>query len=114
MSLFSDNLSEALEKLKIASTDSATDSVESCLDCLLKALANSTEASMKIQEMGILPLFPTLLNPQSSCTPKVANIIAEVAKNVLASSSSGFCFCFPSCLLSESRMGFWFFTETCD
>lgn len=40
-----------------------------------------TEASMKIQEMGVLPLLPTLLNPQSSCTPKVANIIAEVAKN---------------------------------
>ncbi|CAI5682302.1 unnamed protein product [Oreochromis niloticus] len=77
-----DNLSDALEKLKIASTDSATDSVESCLDCLLKALANnSTEASMKIHEMGVLPLFPTLLHPQSSCTPKVANIIAEVAKN---------------------------------
>uniref|UniRef100_A0A4W6FAA4 Rap1 GTPase-GDP dissociation stimulator 1 n=1 Tax=Lates calcarifer TaxID=8187 RepID=A0A4W6FAA4_LATCA len=74
--------SEALEKLKLASTDSATDSVESCLDCLLKALANNnTEASVKIQEMGILPLLPTLLNPQSSCTPKVANIIAEVAKN---------------------------------
>uniref|UniRef100_A0A4W6F988 Rap1 GTPase-GDP dissociation stimulator 1 n=1 Tax=Lates calcarifer TaxID=8187 RepID=A0A4W6F988_LATCA len=79
---FADNLSEALEKLKLASTDSATDSVESCLDCLLKALANNnTEASVKIQEMGILPLLPTLLNPQSSCTPKVANIIAEVAKN---------------------------------
>uniref|UniRef100_A0A665UVJ1 Rap1 GTPase-GDP dissociation stimulator 1 n=1 Tax=Echeneis naucrates TaxID=173247 RepID=A0A665UVJ1_ECHNA len=77
-----DNLNEALEKLKLASTDSATDSVESCLDCLLKALANNnTEASMKIQEMGVLPLLPTLLNPQSSCTPKVANIIAEVAKN---------------------------------
>lgn len=43
MFLFSDNLSEALEKLKIVSTDSATDSVESCLDCLLKALANSGE-----------------------------------------------------------------------
>lgn len=40
-----------------------------------------TEASVKIQEMGILPLLSTLLNPQSSCTPKVANIIAEVAKN---------------------------------
>lgn len=77
-----DNLSEALEKLKLASTDSATDSVESCLDCLLKALVNNnTEASVKIQEMGILPLLPTLLNPQSSCTPKVANIIAEMAKN---------------------------------
>lgn len=36
---------------------------------------------MKIQEMGVLPLLPNLLNPQSSCTPKVANVIAEVAKN---------------------------------
>lgn len=36
---------------------------------------------MKIQEMGVLSLLPTLLNPQSSCTPKVANIIAELAKN---------------------------------
>lgn len=43
MFLFPDNLSDALEKLKIASTDSATDSVESCLDCLLKALANNSE-----------------------------------------------------------------------
>ncbi|XP_007544373.2 rap1 GTPase-GDP dissociation stimulator 1-like [Poecilia latipinna] len=34
-----------------------------------------------MQEMGILSLLPTLLNPQSSCTPKVANIIAEMAKN---------------------------------
>lgn len=42
---------------------------------------------MKIQEMGVLPLLPTLLNPQSSCTPKVANIIAEVAKNGKASVS---------------------------
>lgn len=40
-----------------------------------------TEASVKIQEMGVLPLLPSLLNPQSSCTPKIANIIAEVAKN---------------------------------
>ncbi|XP_035481459.1 rap1 GTPase-GDP dissociation stimulator 1 isoform X3 [Scophthalmus maximus] len=77
-----DNLSEALEKLKLASTDCANDSVEGCLDCLLKALANkNTEASMKIREMGVLPLLPTLLSPQSSCTPKVANVIAEVAKN---------------------------------
>ncbi|XP_059210111.1 rap1 GTPase-GDP dissociation stimulator 1 isoform X2 [Centropristis striata] len=77
-----DNLSEALEKLKLASTDSTTDSMESCLDCLLKALSNNnTDASVKIQEMGVLPLLPTLLNPQSSCTPKVANIIAELAKN---------------------------------
>lgn len=42
---------------------------------------------MKVQEMGVLPLLPTLLNPQSSCTPKVANIIAEVAKNGKASVS---------------------------
>uniref|UniRef100_A0AAQ4S0F4 Rap1 GTPase-GDP dissociation stimulator 1 n=1 Tax=Gasterosteus aculeatus aculeatus TaxID=481459 RepID=A0AAQ4S0F4_GASAC len=77
-----DNLSGALEKLKLVSTDSATDNVESCLDCMLKALANNnTEASLKIQEMGILPLLPALLRPQSSCTPKVANIIAELAKN---------------------------------
>lgn len=45
MFVFPDNLSEALEKLKLASTDSATDSVESCLDCLLKALANNSEQS---------------------------------------------------------------------
>lgn len=45
MCVFPDNLSEALEKLKLASTDSATDSVESCLDCLLKALANNSEQS---------------------------------------------------------------------
>nr|XP_057922966.1 rap1 GTPase-GDP dissociation stimulator 1 isoform X2 [Doryrhamphus excisus] len=77
-----DNLSDVLEKLKLSSTDSTSDSVESCLDCLLKALINnSTEASVKIQEMGVLPLLPTLLSPQSSCTPKVANIIAEMAKN---------------------------------
>uniref|UniRef100_A0A8C7S792 Rap1 GTPase-GDP dissociation stimulator 1 n=1 Tax=Oncorhynchus mykiss TaxID=8022 RepID=A0A8C7S792_ONCMY len=77
-----DNLSEALKKLKLASADSATDSVESCLDCLLKALAhNNANASEKVQEMGVLSLLPTLLAPQSSCTPKVANIIAEVAKN---------------------------------
>uniref|UniRef100_A0A4W5K9S8 Rap1 GTPase-GDP dissociation stimulator 1 n=1 Tax=Hucho hucho TaxID=62062 RepID=A0A4W5K9S8_9TELE len=77
-----DNLSDALKKLKLASADSSTDSVESCLDCLLKALAhNNADASEKIQEMGVLPLLPTLLAPQSSCTPKVANIIAEVAKN---------------------------------
>ncbi|XP_075999875.1 rap1 GTPase-GDP dissociation stimulator 1 isoform X3 [Genypterus blacodes] len=77
-----DNLSEALEKLKLTSTDGISDSVESCLDCLLKALArNNTETSVKIQEIGLLPLFPSLLNPQSSCSPKVSNIIAELAKN---------------------------------
>ncbi|KAK0140959.1 Rap1 GTPase-GDP dissociation stimulator 1 [Merluccius polli] len=77
-----ENLSEALEKLKLGAGNRAPDSVEGSLDCLLKALAhNNTEASMKIQEMGILPTLPSLLSSQSSCTPKVANIIAEVAKN---------------------------------
>lgn len=36
---------------------------------------------MKIQEMNILHHLLALLNPKSSCTPKIANIIAEVAKN---------------------------------
>ncbi|KAM9501129.1 rap1 GTPase-GDP dissociation stimulator 1 isoform 4-T4 [Clarias gariepinus] len=77
-----DNLSEALKTLKLSSADSASDNVESCLDCLLKALAhNNVEASGKIQEMGVLPIMPSLLVTQNSCTPKVANIIAEVAKN---------------------------------
>ncbi|XP_036453643.1 rap1 GTPase-GDP dissociation stimulator 1 isoform X3 [Colossoma macropomum] len=77
-----DNLSEALKTLKLSSADSASDSVESCLDCLLKALAhNNVEASEKIQEMGVLPMMPSLLATQNSCTPKVANIIAELAKN---------------------------------
>ncbi|XP_028835463.1 rap1 GTPase-GDP dissociation stimulator 1 isoform X2 [Denticeps clupeoides] len=77
-----DNLSEALKMLKLSSACSSNDSVESCLDCLLKALAhNNVEASEKILEMGVLPQLPALLSSQSSCTPKVANIIAEVAKN---------------------------------
>uniref|UniRef100_A0AAY4DTV6 Rap1 GTPase-GDP dissociation stimulator 1 n=1 Tax=Denticeps clupeoides TaxID=299321 RepID=A0AAY4DTV6_9TELE len=68
--------------LKLSSACSSNDSVESCLDCLLKALAhNNVEASEKILEMGVLPQLPALLSSQSSCTPKVANIIAEVAKN---------------------------------
>ncbi|XP_059394612.1 rap1 GTPase-GDP dissociation stimulator 1-like isoform X3 [Carassius carassius] len=73
-----DNLSEALKTLKLSSADS----VEGCLDCLLKALAqNNVETSGKIQEMGVLGRMPALLSAQNSCTPKVANIIAEVAKN---------------------------------
>ncbi|XP_067274881.1 rap1 GTPase-GDP dissociation stimulator 1 isoform X3 [Pseudorasbora parva] len=77
-----DNLSEALKTLKLSSADSASDSVEGCLDCLLKALAhNNVETSEKIQEMGVLAMMPALLSEQNSCTPKVANIIAEVAKN---------------------------------
>uniref|UniRef100_A0A8C5A439 Rap1 GTPase-GDP dissociation stimulator 1 n=1 Tax=Gadus morhua TaxID=8049 RepID=A0A8C5A439_GADMO len=75
-------LCEALEKLKLGPGSRAPDSVEGSLDCLLKALAhNNTEASMKIQEMGVLPSLPALLSSESTCTPKVANIIAEVAKN---------------------------------
>ncbi|MGH0154501.1 UNVERIFIED_CONTAM: hypothetical protein FKN15_029396, partial [Acipenser sinensis] len=42
---------------------------------------SDAEASEKIQENGLLQVFPGLLAPHSSCTPKVANIIAEVAKN---------------------------------
>ncbi|KAJ8346155.1 hypothetical protein SKAU_G00303480 [Synaphobranchus kaupii] len=77
-----DDLCNALEKLKLASAESAPDGLEGCLDCLLNALANNnSEASVRIQESGILPLFPALLTQQMSCTPKVANVIAEVAKN---------------------------------
>ncbi|XP_051995176.1 rap1 GTPase-GDP dissociation stimulator 1 isoform X3 [Xyrauchen texanus] len=77
-----DNLSEALKTLKLSTADNASDSVEGCLDCLLKALAhNNIKASGKIQEMGVLPMMPSLLSAQNSCTAKVANVIAEVAKN---------------------------------
>ncbi|XP_064004434.1 rap1 GTPase-GDP dissociation stimulator 1 isoform X3 [Pogoniulus pusillus] len=77
-----DNLSDALKKLKIATTDSTTDSLEGCLDCLLQALAqNNMETSEKIQKSGVLQVFASLLMPQSSCTAKVANIVAEVARN---------------------------------
>uniref|UniRef100_A0A672NA55 Rap1 GTPase-GDP dissociation stimulator 1 n=1 Tax=Sinocyclocheilus grahami TaxID=75366 RepID=A0A672NA55_SINGR len=80
--ILSDNLSEALKTLKLSSADAASDSVEGCLDCLLKALAhNNVETSEKIQEMGVLAMMPALLSAQNSCTPKVANIIAEMAKN---------------------------------
>ncbi|XP_066891636.1 rap1 GTPase-GDP dissociation stimulator 1 isoform X11 [Kogia breviceps] len=77
-----DNLSDTLKKLKITAVDRTDDSLEGCLDCLLQALAqNNMETSEKIQGSGILQLFASLLVPQSSCTAKVANIIAEVAKN---------------------------------
>uniref|UniRef100_A0A8C9SD59 Rap1 GTPase-GDP dissociation stimulator 1 n=2 Tax=Scleropages formosus TaxID=113540 RepID=A0A8C9SD59_SCLFO len=80
--IFKDNLCEALKKLKVTLADGTGDSVEGCLDCLLKALAhNNAEASEKVQKMGVLLLLPPLLDPRSSCAPKVANIIAEVAKN---------------------------------
>ncbi|XP_063466275.1 rap1 GTPase-GDP dissociation stimulator 1 isoform X7 [Symphalangus syndactylus] len=76
------NLSDTLKKLKITAVDKTEDSLEGCLDCLLQALAqNNTETSEKIQASGILQLFASLLTPQSSCKAKVANIIAEVAKN---------------------------------
>ncbi|KAM9026781.1 rap1 GTPase-GDP dissociation stimulator 1 isoform 4-T4 [Ara ararauna] len=77
-----DNLSDALKKLKITTTDNTADSLEGCLDCLLQALAqNNMETSEKIQKSGVLQVFGSLLTPQSSCTAKVANIIAEVARN---------------------------------
>ncbi|XP_026528458.1 rap1 GTPase-GDP dissociation stimulator 1 isoform X4 [Notechis scutatus] len=77
-----DNLSDALKKLKITAVDSRADSLEGCLDCLLQALAqNNIETNEKIQKSGILPVFASLLTQQSSCTAKVANVIAEVAKN---------------------------------
>uniref|UniRef100_A0A2K5L8R8 Rap1 GTPase-GDP dissociation stimulator 1 n=1 Tax=Cercocebus atys TaxID=9531 RepID=A0A2K5L8R8_CERAT len=76
------SLSDTLKKLKITAVDRTEDSLEGCLDCLLQALAqNNTETSEKIQASGILQLFASLLTPQSSCKAKVANIIAEVAKN---------------------------------
>uniref|UniRef100_A0A2K5TQP9 Rap1 GTPase-GDP dissociation stimulator 1 n=1 Tax=Macaca fascicularis TaxID=9541 RepID=A0A2K5TQP9_MACFA len=77
-----DSLSDTLKKLKITAVDRTEDSLEGCLDCLLQALAqNNAETSEKIQASGILQLFASLLTPQSSCKAKVANIIAEVAKN---------------------------------
>ncbi|XP_060043702.1 rap1 GTPase-GDP dissociation stimulator 1 isoform X5 [Erinaceus europaeus] len=77
-----DNLSETLKKLKITTFDQTEDSLEGCLDCLLQALAqNNMETSEKIQGGGILQLFASLLIPQSTCTARVANVIAEVAKN---------------------------------
>lgn len=39
----SENLSEALEKLKLASADGAAASAGGCLDSLLKALGNNSE-----------------------------------------------------------------------
>uniref|UniRef100_A0A8C1RKL7 Rap1 GTPase-GDP dissociation stimulator 1 n=1 Tax=Cyprinus carpio TaxID=7962 RepID=A0A8C1RKL7_CYPCA len=48
---------------------------------MLLALFLDVETSGKIQEMGVLAMMPALLSAQNSCTPKAANIIAEVAKN---------------------------------
>uniref|UniRef100_A0A3B5LSC8 Uncharacterized protein n=1 Tax=Xiphophorus couchianus TaxID=32473 RepID=A0A3B5LSC8_9TELE len=76
-----------LDNIDIPQVDTqAKDSLEEAIklqeiiDSIHK-MQNDTEASRKMQEMGILSLLPTLLNPQSSWTPKVANIIAEMAKN---------------------------------
>ncbi|XP_038625099.1 rap1 GTPase-GDP dissociation stimulator 1 isoform X1 [Tachyglossus aculeatus] len=77
-----EDLGDALKKLKLASTDNPDGSLEECLDCVLQALAqNNAETSEKLQESGILQVFATTLVPQLPCTAKVANIIAEVAKN---------------------------------
>ncbi|XP_060707322.1 rap1 GTPase-GDP dissociation stimulator 1 isoform X3 [Hemiscyllium ocellatum] len=77
-----DNLNDALQKLKLTAADGTSDNVEGCLDCLLQALAqNNAETSLKVQESGILHVFPRLLSPHCSCTAKVANVIAEIAKN---------------------------------
>ncbi|XP_032878558.1 rap1 GTPase-GDP dissociation stimulator 1 isoform X2 [Amblyraja radiata] len=76
-----ENLNDALQKLKLTA-DGTSDSIEGCLDCLLQALAhNNAETSVKLQESGILQVFPHLLSPHCSCAAKVANIIAELAKN---------------------------------
>ncbi|XP_072439925.1 rap1 GTPase-GDP dissociation stimulator 1 isoform X3 [Chiloscyllium punctatum] len=76
------NLNDALQKLKLTAADGTSDNVEGCLDCLLQALAqNNAETSLKVQESGILHVFPRLLSPHCSCTAKVANVIAEIAKN---------------------------------
>lgn len=47
------------------------------------------ETSEKIQEMGVLPLLPPLLEPACPCAPKVANVIAEMAKNGRSPSGLG-------------------------
>ncbi|CAI9564324.1 unnamed protein product, partial [Staurois parvus] len=77
-----DNLSDTLEKLKLSGSDCTSDKLDGCLDCLLQALGqNNIESSEKIQQSGILQVFASLLNSQSSCAAKIAHIIAEIAKN---------------------------------
>lgn len=46
----SENLSEALEKLKLASADGAAASADGCLDSLLKALGNNSEYGQNLHE----------------------------------------------------------------
>lgn len=77
-----DNLSDTLEKLKLSGSDCTSDKLDGCLDCLLQALGqNNIESSEKMQQSGILQVFASLLNSQSSSTAKIAHIIAEIAKN---------------------------------
>uniref|UniRef100_A0A3B3RGC6 Rap1 GTPase-GDP dissociation stimulator 1 n=1 Tax=Paramormyrops kingsleyae TaxID=1676925 RepID=A0A3B3RGC6_9TELE len=83
-----DSLCEALATLQLALSDSTADSIEACLDCLLKALLlNNAEASGKMAEAQVLSQFPALLDPQTSCSSKAAKIIAEVSKNDFMRSS---------------------------
>lgn len=44
-------------------------------------MCTDVETSGKIQEMGVLSVMPSLLSAQNSSSAKVANIIAEMAKN---------------------------------
>ncbi|KAG8593176.1 hypothetical protein GDO81_000747 [Engystomops pustulosus] len=77
-----DNLCDALEKLKLTGSDYPSDKLDRYLDCLLQALGqNNVQSSEKILQSGILQVFASLLNSQTSCTAKIAHIIAEVAKN---------------------------------
>ncbi|XP_044158205.1 rap1 GTPase-GDP dissociation stimulator 1 isoform X2 [Bufo gargarizans] len=77
-----DNLSDTLEKLKLTGSDRASDKLDGCLDCLLQALGqNNVESSEKILQSGMLQVFASLLSSQSSCSSKIAHIIAEIAKN---------------------------------
>lgn len=47
----SENLSDALEKLKLSTTDSG--SVETCLDCLLKALGSNSEWPVDLSSIEV-------------------------------------------------------------
>uniref|UniRef100_A0AC11CZI7 Rap1 GTPase-GDP dissociation stimulator 1 n=1 Tax=Ovis aries TaxID=9940 RepID=A0AC11CZI7_SHEEP len=112
VSCIADNLSDTLKKLKITAADRTDDSLEGCLDCLLQALTqNNMETSEKIQGSGILQVFASLLIPQSSCTAKVANVIAEIAKNgevFLKNFSAGNIFSFtPYLIYANSMCGCW-------
>lgn len=49
-----ENLSEALEKLKLASADGAAASADGCLDSLLKALGNNSEYGQNLNTTVLL------------------------------------------------------------